>query len=84
MFSRQASRITTTSRFNMETKTELTVTQFAKAKGVTRQAILSRIPDNLPAGITCRKTGTQWVLTMSEDLAESGPLPDKQFTKNKK
>lgn len=51
---------------------ELSVTEYAASKTVSRQAILARIRDKtLPKGVTAKKVGIYWVLTMSEELAES-------------
>jgi len=57
---------------------ELTVTEYAASKGVSRQAILARTPNNLPKGVTARKVGIQWVLTMSKKHAESKVLITKK------
>lgn len=71
-FSTRRFRITTTYLSNMENNTvELSVTQYAAARGVSRQRILARIRDKaLPKGITSKKTGNQWVLTMTPEQAE--------------
>lgn len=46
---------------------ELSVTQYAKRLGVTRQAVLSQISQNrLAPNVVAKKIGTTWVLTINE------------------
>jgi hypothetical protein len=45
-------------------KIQMSVTQYAKQIGVTRQSILAQISKNrLPSHITANKVGSTWVLT---------------------
>ena len=48
---------------------ELSVTQYAKQLGLTRQAVLSQINQNrLQSNITAKKVGSTWILIISEPI----------------
>lgn len=52
----------------------MSVTEYANANGISRQAVLTKIANRkkrkvknkLPEGVTCRKVGTQWVLKVKQ------------------